>query len=161
MEEQLKEIVIRPIGVVRSPRGMAEDDHWGGVIAEIMLDGSHFSAEALAGLDTFSHIEIVFVMHQVAAEEIEVGTRHPRGRRDWPRVGIFAQRARMRPNRIGVSCCRLLAVDGLNITVQGLDAIDGTPVIDIKPYMVEFGPIGETFQPAWATELMEHYYDAE
>jgi tRNA-Thr(GGU) m(6)t(6)A37 methyltransferase TsaA len=159
MGEQLQEIVIRPIGVVHSQRKTLEDDHWGGVIAEIRLDSSQFSADALAGLDAFSHIEVVFAMHQVTVEEIEMGARHPRGRKDWPRVGIFAQRGKMRPNRLGVSCCRLLAVDGLNITVQGLDAIDGTPVIDIKPYMVEFGPMDETFQPAWATELMKHYYD--
>jgi tRNA-Thr(GGU) m(6)t(6)A37 methyltransferase TsaA len=160
MEEQLQEIVVRPIGVVRSQRGTLEDDYWGGVIAEVKLDERQFSTDALAGLDTFSHIEVVFVMHQVTAEEIEMGARHPRGRKDWPRVGIFAQRAKMRPNRIGISCCRLLKVDGLSITVQGLDAINGTPVIDVKPYMVEFGPTGETFQPAWATELMKHYYDA-
>ena len=161
MDKELKEIVIRPIGVVHSQRQTLEDDHWGGVIAEIKLDGSQFSTDVLAGLDTFSHLEVVFAMHQVTAEEIEKRARHPRGRKDWPRVGIFAQRAKMRPNRIGVSYCRLLRVDGLNIAVQGLDAIDGTPVIDIKPYMVEFGPIGETFQPTWATELMKHYYDDE
>ncbi|MFD0476032.1 TrmO family methyltransferase [Nonomuraea thailandensis] len=80
------------------------------------------------------------------------------GNPDWPEVGIFAQRGKNRPNRLGVSRCRLLAVEGLDLRVRGLDAIDGTPVLDVKPYMAEFGPQGETVQPAWATELMRAYY---
>ena len=77
---------------------------------------------------------------------------------NWPEVGIFAQRGKNRPNRIGVSRCRLLGVDGLDVRVAGLDAIAGTPVLDVKPYMAEFGPVGETAQPEWATELMRDYY---
>ena len=73
-------------------------------------------------------------------------------------MGIFAQRAKGRPNRIGVTVCRLLAVEGLTLTVQALDAIDGTPVLDLKPYMAEFGPRGEIRQPAWSRELMAGYW---
>lgn len=101
---------------------------------------------------------MVYVFHEVAPEEVEVGARHPRGNPDWPRVGIFAQRAKMRPNRIGVSVCRLSAVNGLTVTVHGLDAIDGTPVIDVKPYMIEFAPRGEVRQPAWSHQLMARYW---
>lgn len=86
--------------------------------------------------------------------------RHPRGNEQWPKVGIFAQRAKSRPNRLGVSVCRLVAVEALTITVQALDAIDGTPVLDLKPYMREFGPRGEVRQPAWSHELMATYWDS-
>lgn len=84
----------------------------------------------------------------------------PRGNPDWPQVGIFAQRAKGRPNRLGVSVCRLLAVQGLTVTVQALDAIDGTPVLNIKPYMAEFAPRGQVHQPAWSRELMAAYWTA-
>ncbi|MFF4058380.1 TrmO family methyltransferase [Streptomyces sp. NPDC001668] len=77
---------------------------------------------------------------------------------DWPLVGIFAQRGTNRPNRIGVSRCRLLHTDGLDIHIQGLDTVDGTPVLDIKPYLAEFGPQGPTHQPAWAAEIMREYH---
>jgi tRNA (Thr-GGU) A37 N-methylase len=86
------------------------------------------------------------------------GARHPRNRLDWPKVGIFAQRGKNRPNRIGVTICRLLSVRGLSLEVADLDAIDGTPVLDIKPYMREFAARGEIRQPAWATELMREYW---
>ena len=112
----------------------------------------------MAGLSEYSHIEVVYHFHQVAPEKEQEGARRPRGNPDWPMVGIFAQRAKARPNRIGVSVCRLLRVDGLMLTVQGLDAIDGTPVLDIKPYFVEFGPRGPVRQPAWSHELMAGYW---
>ena len=148
-----------PIGVVRSAIQEPVDDVWGGVIARIELDATRFSQESLAGLDEFSHVEIVFVFDRVADSEIHMGARHPRGRQDWPKVGIFAQRGKNRPNRIGVTTCRVVAVRGLSIEVEGLDAIDGTPVLDIKPYMRHFAPRGEVHQPAWATELMARYWD--
>jgi tRNA (adenine37-N6)-methyltransferase len=149
---------VEPIGWVRSSRGDAIDDDWDAVTATITLDASQFPSAAVAGLDQFSHIEVVFVFDQVEPAEIESGARHPRGNVEWPRVGIFAQRAKMRPNRIGVSVCQLLEVDGLVLRVAGLDAIDGTPVLDIKPYMSEFGARGAVRQPAWSHELMATYW---
>jgi tRNA (Thr-GGU) A37 N-methylase len=101
---------------------------------------------------------VVFIFDQVDTAEIETGARHPRGNPDWPRVGILAQRAKMRPNRIGVTACRLVDVDGLTVRLTGLDAIEGTPVVDIKPVMQEFLPRGAVSQPAWATELMASYW---
>jgi tRNA (Thr-GGU) A37 N-methylase len=89
---------------------------------------------------------------------VTTGARHPRGNTAWPNVGILAQRAKNRPNRIGVTVCRLLSVDGLRLTVAALDAIDGTPVLDVKPYMAEFGPRGMVRQPAWSSELMSGYW---
>jgi len=114
--------------------------------------------EALAGLDGFSHVEVVFHFHRVAESAVVTSARHPRGRADWPLVGIFAQRGKGRPNRIGVTVCRLLAADGLTLKVRGLDAIAGTPVLDIKPVMRGFLPRGEVREPGWATELMKAYW---
>jgi tRNA (Thr-GGU) A37 N-methylase len=91
---------------------------------------------------------------------VNLGARHPRGRTDWPKVGIFAQRAKARPNRIGVTTCELVDVDGLDLRVRGLDAIDGTPVLDVKPYMQAFGPRGEVREPEWVAELMANYWEA-
>ncbi len=94
----------------------------------------------------------------VDPEQVELVARNPRNRIDWPKVGIFAQRAKRRPNRIGVSCCRLVAVDGLRVHVEALDAIDGSPVLDLKPWVTELGPRGLVRQPAWMTELMNDYF---
>jgi tRNA-Thr(GGU) m(6)t(6)A37 methyltransferase TsaA len=155
----LNEISVVPIGRVSSPIRETVDDVWGNVRAEIRLDSARFASESLFGLDQFSHVEIVFVFHMVNDKDVNPGARHPRGRKDWPRVGIFAQRAKNRPNRIGVTVCPLVSVTGLSIIVEGLDAVEGTPVLDVKPYMREFGPRGEVRQPAWSTELMSSYWN--
>ena len=149
---------IAPIGVIRSPRTEPIDDFWGDLIAEIHLDRDRFAPEALYGLADFSHAEILFLMHKVAPAEIETKARHPRGRKDWPLVGIFGQRGKARPNRIGLSRCTIVKVEGAVLTVRALDAIDGTPVLDIKPYMQEFDPIGAVRQPQWSHDLMRDYY---
>ncbi|MBS7530330.1 tRNA (N6-threonylcarbamoyladenosine(37)-N6)-methyltransferase TrmO [Hazenella sp. IB182353] len=151
-------IQMKPIGIVHSPRTEMVDDLWGSVVSTIELDSVQFTAEALYGLEQFSHIEVIFYMDQVKLDQIQTGARHPRNRTDWPMVGIFGQRAKARPNRLGVSRCRLLKVEALTITVQALDAIDQTPVLDIKPYLKEFGPKGEIVQPEWSKALMDRYY---
>lgn len=154
-------MLVRPVGVVHNPIADPVDDCWGGVRSRIELDSGRFSPDCLLGLDEFSHVEILFVFHGVAESKIQFGARHPRGRADWPSVGIFAQRGKNRPNRIGVTICPLLEIEDLSIVVEGLDAIDGTPVLDIKPFMREFGPRGPVRQPAWATALMGGYWRAE
>ena len=151
---------MRPIGTVRSSRTAAEDDDWDAVRSSIELDGSQFTAEAVAGLDTFSHVEVVYVFDQVPDGKIERGARHPRNNASWPKVGIFAQRGKNRPNRIGTTICRIDRIEGLRVHVTGLDAIDGTPVLDLKPWVREFGPRGEVRQPAWMDELMKGYWSA-
>ncbi|WP_042457950.1 SAM-dependent methyltransferase [Streptacidiphilus jiangxiensis] len=148
----------RPVAHVVGGRGEVFDDAWDGVEAVIRLDSAQFTEEALYGLETFSHLEVIFHFDRVPVEKIETGARHPRGNKDWPLIGIFAQRGKNRPNRLGVSRCRLHRVDGLDLYISGLDAVDGTPVLDIKPYMAEFGPRGEVGQPEWATEIMREYY---
>lgn len=149
---------LTPIGHVRGGRAEAIDDDWGASRATIALDAGKFTPDALAGLADFSHAEVIFLFDKVPDEKIETGARHPRNRADWPLVGIFAQRGKNRPNRIGLTTCRIFAVDGLNVEVEGLDAIDGTPVLDIKPVMVEFLPRGDVRQPDWSHELMQGYW---
>jgi tRNA-Thr(GGU) m(6)t(6)A37 methyltransferase TsaA len=152
-------IALQPIGSVRSARIALEDDRWDSVDAYIELDAAQFSPAALAGLDEFSHVEVLFVMDRVEPARIETGARHPRNNRAWPAVGIFAQRGKNRPNRLGVTVCKLERVEGLCVHVRGLDAVDGTPVVDIKPWVNEFGPRGAVHQPAWMRELMANYWE--
>jgi len=155
---QSPDIVLKPIGVVRSPIKEVADDCWGGVAATIALDPLWFSPESTQGLDQFSHVEVIFLLNKIPPEEIEKGARHPRGRTDWPKMGIFAQRSKDRPNRIGITICKLLSVNGLEIRVSELDAVDETPVLDVKPYLKGFAPRGEIREPAWANELMAGYF---
>ena len=149
---------IEPVGVVRSPRGDLTDDGWGAVDAVIEL-APGIPAESLDGLETFSHVEVVFVFDRLAADAPVRWTRHPRGNHAWPSVGIFAQRAKDRPNRLGTTIVRVVGRDGARLHVRGLDAVDGTPVVDIKPVMAEFLPREAVTQPAWARELMAAYWD--
>jgi tRNA-Thr(GGU) m(6)t(6)A37 methyltransferase TsaA len=149
---------VEPIGRVTSSRREPVDDDWDSVTASITLDAERFTPDALAGLDAFSHVEVVYLFDRVDPDAVATGSRHPRSNTDWPRVGIFAQRAKDRPNRIGLSICRLLGVDGLTVDVAALDAIDGTPVLDLKPYLSEFAPRGDVRQPPWSRELMAGYW---
>jgi tRNA (adenine37-N6)-methyltransferase len=148
---------VRAIGRVQSDRAGREDDDWGPVESVIRLD-DRFGPEVLAGLDEFSHIEVVFIFDRFDEAKVNTGARHPRGNEAWPKVGIFAQRASSRPNRLGVTTCELIGVDGLDVRVRGLDAIDGTPVVDIKPFVREFQPRTEVRQPSWISELMVDYW---
>jgi len=152
-------ITSKPIGYVNSSRKEKKDDHWGAVESIITLDENIFTVEAIWGLDEFSHIEVIFYMDQVLEEKIVTGARHPRNDVNLPKVGIFAQRGKSRPNRLGLSRCKLLKTNGLSIHVLGLDAIDKTPVLDIKPYVKEFAPREETTQPNWMSEIMNQYYN--
>jgi tRNA (adenine37-N6)-methyltransferase len=152
------DFIMKPIGRVSGGRREAIDDDWGASRAVIELDPERFDDAALAGLDAFSHAEIIFVFDQVGEDEITSGARHPRGRADWPKIGIFAQRGKNRPNRIGLTVCRVVSVSGRRLEVEGLDAIDGTPVLDIKPFMAGFAPRGEVREPAWAAEIMASYW---
>lgn len=155
----MSKIDLDSIGIVRSTRAATIDDDWDRERVHVELDAERFSDDALRGLDAFSHVEILFHMHRVEPAKIESGARHPRNNPDWPEVGIFAQRGKNRPNQIG-TVCRVLEVAGTRLFVEGLDAVDGTPVLDIKPWVRELGPRGETHQPDWITELMRGYWRA-
>lgn len=152
----VSEYTIDPVGVVRSSRIEAHDDRWDAEVVTIELLPP-FDERSVRGLVEFSHCIVVFLFDRASWDSSRM-MRHPRGNSEWPKVGIFAQRAKDRPNRLGVSVCRILAINGSEISVAGLDAIEGTPVVDIKPWMTEFGARGEVSQPRWATELMKDYW---
>lgn len=149
-------LVLEPVGVVRCSRSEPEDDQWDRETASIELLPP-FDGRALDGLAEFSHCLVVYVFDR-AGWDGSTMARRPRGNPAWPEVGIFAQRAKDRPNSLGVTVCRVLRVDGPVLEVAGLDAIDGTPVVDVKPWMMEFGPRGEVGQPSWASDLMRGYW---
>ncbi|MBM7662085.1 tRNA-Thr(GGU) m(6)t(6)A37 methyltransferase TsaA [Bacillus mesophilus] len=154
----MEQVLLKPIGKVISGREVIEDDFWGSEISIIEIDSAQYSTDVLMGLTDFSHLEVIYFMHGVKEDQIELTARHPRNNLNWPKVGIFAQRPKARPNRIGLSRCKIISIHNYQITVQSLDAIVGTPILDIKPYMKEFGPIGKVEQPHWANELMDRYY---
>ena len=154
----MNSITLKPIGKVNSTRLKVEDDNWDKESVFIEINSSEFTIEALFGLETFSHVEVVFYMDQVDPQKIENNARHPRNNPEWPKVGIFSQRGKNRPNQIGLTICRVLKVDGTKLFLEGLDAINGTPVLDIKPWVKEFAPRGEVFQPNWISELMKGYW---
>ena len=150
---------IAAIGLVRTDRSDPSDSGWGDVVSTIALDPARFDESALRGLEEFSHVEVVFLFHEIPEARICSGARRPREDPRWPLLGIFAQRGAARPSRIGVSRAAIVAVHGTELDVRGLDALDGTPVLDIKPWFREFGPRGETRQPGWCAEVMEGYFE--
>jgi tRNA-Thr(GGU) m(6)t(6)A37 methyltransferase TsaA len=112
----------------------------------------------LDGIESFSHLLILYWMHRAAEAEPVRMRRRPQGRADMPEVGIFAQRARHRPNPIGVTAVELLRRDKNRLVVRGLDAINGTPVVDVKPYVPAYDAVPSPRIPAWINELMERYF---
>jgi tRNA-Thr(GGU) m(6)t(6)A37 methyltransferase TsaA len=126
------------------------------VISTITVDES-FGDQALHGLADFSHVEVLFVFDQLEERADYREPLHPRGREDLPLVGVFSERGPRRPNRIGVTTCAVVSVAGRELTVRGLDAVSGTPVIDLKPAMTQFHPAGIR-QPEWVDDLMAEYF---
>lgn len=149
-------IGVTPIGVVSGGRSEIFEDHWGPVVSRLVLDPAVVDPDATLGRGEFSHIEVVFCFHQET--RTRRGAAHPRGNPAWPKVGVLAGHSPIRPNLLVVSYCTLLNVNGLELTVRGLDAIDGTPILDIKPYTTGFQPPGPVREPAWIRELMADYY---
>lgn len=152
-----KMIELQAIATVKNERLKPEDDNWNSVISEITLSEG-IPEKALDGIQTFSHLNIIFYMDQVSDEKAIAQSRHPRNNTDFPVVGTFGQRNKSRPNKIGLTCCELLEVTGRTLRVRGLDAINGTPVLDIKPVFEEFLPKGEIRQPAWTRDIMKNYW---
>ncbi len=150
-------IEVEPVAHVRGGRMENKDDAWGPVEAELEL-APHLPPEALQGLDAFSHVMVVFHFDRIDPAQVSTGARRPRGNPAWPEVGIFAQRGSPRPNRLGVTTCEVRGVDGRRLLVRGLDAVDGTPVVDLKPVMAGFEPRGAIREPAWAGEIMAAYW---
>ena len=153
-----KEIIIRPVAFVRNSRKEKSDDNWGEIISAIELVDD-FPIESLDSIETFSHLEIIFFFNK--ASKTISGSEHPRENKNWPKVGIFAQRKKDRPNHLGLTIVNLIKKEGKRLLVANLDAIDGTPIIDIKPVFKEYLSKGKIRQPCWTRELMRNYWETE
>ena len=148
MENALEPIPIAPIGVVRSEeRDVARRD-WHDVGSRIELRPE--LAPALDGLEGFSHVIVVGWLDRIPAELRERRRAHPMGDERLPLLGALALRGGARPNPIAVTVCRLLAVAGANLELEGLDLVDGTPVLDVKPYIAVYDALPEATLPQWA-----------
>ena len=150
------DIVLQPVAFVKNTRKDVSDDFWGSVTSEIQL-ADHIPTVALDGVDSFSHLEIIFYFNQSNAADV-VFSGHPRGNTNWPHVGIFAQRKKNRPNALGLTIVEIVKREGRSVWVKYLDAIDGTPVLDIKPLMKGFLPATAINEPQWCNELMKDYW---
>ena len=143
------------IGTVVSPIKEPVDENWGEVVSEIVLEKKY--ADGLIGLKDFSHAIVIYFMHLATDKERVKIRRHPQGRDDMPFVGIFSQRAKRRPNPVGVTAVKIIKVENNVLKIQGLDAIDGTPVLDIKPYYPR-DRVENPIIPEWVYRLMSKYY---
>ena len=149
MTGKTNSINLEAIGVVRNELKKPSKEETGKVISEIVIDPD--LAEALDNLDEFSHIIILYWMHKLDHSRGFPVKVHPRGRQDKSPVGVFASRSPNRPNPIGKTTVRLIARQGNKLKVEGLDAIDGTPVIDIKPYLPNYDSAAGGKVPSWIT----------
>ncbi|MFT3952623.1 MAG: tRNA (N6-threonylcarbamoyladenosine(37)-N6)-methyltransferase TrmO [Oscillospiraceae bacterium] len=150
------ELVLRPVGFVRSGVTEKRDSGWGGVDAEIVLEAAFTGG--LKGLEAFSHAIVVYYLHEAAFCAERHLVRRPRGRADMPLLGVFAQRVKDRPNPVGITAVEITGVSADRLAVRGLDAIDGTPVLDIKPYFPAYDCRGNAVVPDWVHRLMEDYF---
>ncbi len=150
------EIKLQPIASVKNTRTEPIDDNWETITADIEL-ADDIPTEAFDSISDFSHLEIIYYFDKVNKEDIVFSGR-PRGNPNYPLVGIFGQRKKDRPNTIGLATVELLGHKGRTIKVKFLDAIDGTPVLDIKPVFKEFQLKAEIRQPVWVADVMKNYW---
>jgi tRNA-Thr(GGU) m(6)t(6)A37 methyltransferase TsaA len=146
-------VSLRPIGVVNNEVDKPVDEGWATVISTLQLESVY--AGALDGLGMFSHALVVFWMHEAPAPDTM--RRRPQGRNDMPELGILAQRARHRPNPIGITAVEIIEVAQETMLVRGLDAMNGTPILDIKPYFPQYDA-RPARTPPWVDELMKGYF---
>ncbi|MGW4890651.1 SAM-dependent methyltransferase [Kitasatospora sp. NPDC004240] len=153
----MQPILITPIATVVGGHPQVADDYQGGVESIIRLNAD-YPLETVQGLDQFSHVVVTWRFHLASPEDVQLHARSPRGDARWPATGTFVHRNHRRPNQMAISYPRLLRVDGRDLHVTDLDAVDGTPVIDIAPYFTEMGPRGEVTEPAWPGEMLTSYW---
>ena len=151
----MKEILMQPIGYVHNNVECKKDVAWGKDISTIELNEEYHTG--MAGLNDFSHATIIYYLDKAAYEKDKHLQRRPQNREDMPLVGIFAQRGKDRPNQIGMTSVEIVEADEKTLTIKGLDAIDGTAVLDIKPYYPVYDKKDATV-PEWVNRLMEHYF---
>ena len=143
----LKQILIQPIGYVKNDYGRKHYNEWQETISTIVISEEY--QDALYRLEEFSHIEVLFYIHEI---DEKFQTRiHPTGNPGYPLMGAFATRTPNRPSRIGLTTCRLLGIEDNRLRVENLDAFNGSPVLDIKPYTGK--PIKGIKQPEWLKDI--------
>lgn len=150
-------ITVSPIGYALNKKTEIEDDFWGEVLTEIIIL-DEIPEDSLDGIEAFSHLEIIFYFHKASKSKVICGSRHPRNDPGLPKVGIFAQRGKNRPNHLGLTTVQLFKREGRQLTVKGLDCINGTPILDIKPVMEEFLPREPVKQADWTRDIMKDYW---
>ncbi len=152
---ELPEVTLRPVGFVRSRvKETGDGRDWSSVHARIILRPE--LADALMGLDTYSHVLVLFWPSLVPAHVR--GSKHQLHPRDDPAnplMGVLATRSQIRFNPVLCTAVRLLSVKGNEVRVKGLDAIDGTPVLDIKPYIPHFDSVPDAKVPGWLLARVE------
>ena len=151
----MQEIVMHPIGFIRNQVTTKKDQFWGEDISVIELKDEFRGG--LTGLQEFSHAIILCHLNKAAYIPEKHLIRRPRNRMDMPMLGIFSQRTKDHPNQIGITAVEVLEVSETTVTVKGLDALDGSPVLDIKPYFPVFDR-REARTPQWVDILMENYF---
>ncbi|MBE5957237.1 MAG: tRNA (N6-threonylcarbamoyladenosine(37)-N6)-methyltransferase TrmO [Lachnospiraceae bacterium] len=149
------QINMEPIGFVSNDVQVKKDVSWGEDVSTIRLNEEYIGG--LQGLNDFSHVTIIYYLDQAVYNREKHLKRHPQNREDMPLVGIFSQRGKDRPNRIGMTSVQVVEVSEDTLMVKGLDAIDGTPVLDIKPYYPVYDR-KDAKVPEWVDRLMEHYF---
>ena len=148
-------IELEPIGFVRNKVTDRKDVSWGDDVSSIVLEEQYVSG--LKGLEDFSHVIILYWLDQACYVPEKHLQRRPQNREYMPLVGIFSQRGKDRPNRIGMTSVEIVSVSENTLVVKGLDAVDGTPVLDIKPYYPAYDK-KDASVPEWVDRLMEHYF---
>ncbi|MFJ4609575.1 SAM-dependent methyltransferase [Streptomyces griseus] len=150
---------ITPIATVVGGHTEVLDDYQGGVESIIRLRDD-LPLETLQGIEEFSHLTVTWHFSRSGPEAVQLHARSPRGDDRWPATGTFVHRNHRRPNQLGISYPRLLSVDGRDLLVTDLDAVDGTPVVDIAPWFTAMGPRGPVSEPAWPGEMLRTYWAA-
>jgi len=140
-------IDITPIGIVKNTVTESRREDWQTVVSEIILNDD--LQEALYRIEGFSHVIILYWMHRISSSQRSVKSVHPRGKQSLPLVGVLASRSPSRPNPIGITIVKLLEHHDNVLKVIGLDAVDGTPVLDIKPYIPSYDAATEFQIPSW------------
>jgi tRNA-Thr(GGU) m(6)t(6)A37 methyltransferase TsaA len=143
-------VSLRPIGVVRNNVAEPRPEGWAHVRSDIALRDD--LAELLDGIEGYSHVIVVFAFDRVPESEQRARVR-PRGDERIPEQGVLATRSQLRPSPVGVSVVRLLRRRRNVLRVVGLDAIDGTPVLDVKPYFPNYDAVPDARVPDWAQRL--------
>jgi tRNA-Thr(GGU) m(6)t(6)A37 methyltransferase TsaA len=147
---------LHAIGTVRSPQNQMSQGGWARIESTIEIAPEY--VPGLKRLADFSHVIVTFALDRALFDPAQHLHRRPRGQADAPELGVFAQRTKYRPNPIGITTVELLGITGGSVRVRGLDALDGTPVLDLKPYIPMFDRVESPRVPEWVGIVMDGYF---